>query len=145
MRHNTRKTVLGRDYNQRKALIRSLLNSLIKYGSITTTEGKAKAVKTRFDKLAARLVRDNSLHRLRLTASYLANPKNALRLKDGVLPLFKDKKTGFLTSIRLNPRRGDAATLIKLELPVKVEDFNKPVKKTKEVKSQKNTKVKKEK
>lgn len=137
MRHNIRKTVLGRDYNQRKALIRSLLNSLIKYGSITTTEGKAKVIKTRFDKLAARLSRDNSLHRLRLTAATLANPKNALRLKDGILPLLKDKKSGFLTSVRLNPRRGDAATLIKLELPVKPEDFSKQAKKDKVTKKTK--------
>jgi len=142
MRHNKKKKILGRTYNQRKALIRGLLNSLIKHGSITTTEAKAKVIKSRFDKLAARLSRDNSLHRLRLTASALAHPKNALRLKEGILPLLKGRKTGFLTSVRLGPRRGDAAILVRLELPVKPESPKRPVREDKKENKKKVKKTK---
>ena len=141
MRHNKRKIVLGRTYNQRKALIRGLLNSLIEHGVIITTQAKARVIKSRFDKLAARLTRDNSLHRLRITAAALAHPKNALRLKEGILPLLKDKKTGFLTSVKLNPRRGDAATLVRLGLPVNPQDPKKSAKENK--KSKEDKKVKK--
>lgn len=118
MRHNKAKKILGRTHNQRKALIRSLLNSLIKHGSIVTTKAKSKVIKSNFDKLAARLTRDNSLHRLRLTISSLAHPANALRLKEAILPLLKDKKSGFLKSSNLGVRRGDAAELVRLSLPV---------------------------
>ena len=50
MKHSIKTKELGREKNQRNALIRSLIESLIKNGKIQTTETRAKVIKPRIEK-----------------------------------------------------------------------------------------------
>ena len=68
-----------------------------------------------YDKLASN-VRLKGLHARRLVASSLANPKSANRLTDTIVPGMADKVSGFTKMSKLSVRRGDGATVVRLEL-----------------------------
>lgn len=119
-----RKQVFGRQFsrtkNQRQALFRGLVGSLIEKGEIVTTLPKAKAVKSQAERLVTKAKR-GSLMDKRVIFRFL--PKRALvnRLTEGIAPLFKEKKGGYLRIVRLGMRRGDAAEMAKLSF---VADLN---------------------
>ncbi len=106
---------LNRNFNQRKALRRTQLTSLINFGKITTTEAKAKEVKRLFDRLVGK-AKENSVHIRRLLAAELASTKSANRLVDVIAPLFPDKKSGFTTSFKEKIRKGDGVTMVSIKL-----------------------------
>jgi len=114
LKHNIKRIRIGRSFNQRKALLRQLLNDLIEHGSITTTLTKAKWLKNRFDKLCSRAKID-SLHSIRLISGRLSHSKNALKLVKDIAPKLSGN-SGFTRLKRIKIRSGDAATMVKLEI-----------------------------
>jgi large subunit ribosomal protein L17 len=137
-KHRAKNIKLGRNHNQRKALIRQQLNALIDNGFLVTTETKAKVIKRAFDKIAAKAA-SSSLHKTRQVISRLANSANALKLTQTISPLAGDRRGGYVKISKLNPRPGDNAPLAKLELTV---PLPKVEKKTEKVKTKKDTKSK---
>ena len=71
MRHKIANKKLNRTSEHRKALIKNMLNSLIKYEQITTTLPKAKVLRPEAEKLITIGKKDN-----------LANTKKLMRNKD---------------------------------------------------------------
>ena len=59
MRHNKKTFTLGRNKAQKKALMRSLANSLIIHESIRTTKAKAKVLRTIVEPIITRAKRGN--------------------------------------------------------------------------------------
>lgn len=114
-RHNAKVSKLNMNFNQRKALLRSQMNALITVGKIETTQARAKLVKILFDKLASK-AQDKTLSSRRQTAGKLASPKGANRLVESILPVMGDRRGGFTRMTKLFRRRGDGATLVRLEL-----------------------------
>jgi len=112
-----RKRVFGRQFsrtkNQRQALFRNLVGSLVEKGEIVTTLPKAKAVKPQAEKLVTKAKR-GTLTDQRVILRFLGKRALVNRLIDGIAPLFKEKKGGYLRIIRLGPRRGDIAPMAKL-------------------------------
>ena len=79
MRHKVDGYKLGRDISARRALLRSLVTSVIETERVVTTITKAKAAKPLVDKMITLAKRD-TLHARRQAASYLMTPaavKNA--------------------------------------------------------------------
>jgi large subunit ribosomal protein L17 len=74
VRHRVYGKHLSRDKNQRTALFKSLVGSLFSYGSIETTESKAKAVKGLIDKIINQAKTSNTQ---RLVSSYLVNKQSS--------------------------------------------------------------------
>ena len=72
MRHKFGHRKLNRTSEHRKALIKNMLNSLIKYEQITTTLPKAKVLKPQADKIVA-LGKKEGLHNKRALISKLQN------------------------------------------------------------------------
>jgi large subunit ribosomal protein L17 len=134
-------TKFNRNYNQRKALFKSQLQSLITWGKLTTTQPKAKVIKRLFDKMVTRALKGTVAAR-RLLAGDLSSQPHADRLVDVIAPHLSDRKSGFTTIEKTSVRRGDAVILstirfvkqlpvieaVKEEKKVKVE--KKEVKKT---------------
>lgn len=129
MRHRRKGKKLNRNTSQRKALFRSLIQSLIIYEEIKTTETKAKVVKRLIDKLIAK-AKKGSLHVRRQILAFLPNKKAANKLVDEIAPRFKKRSSGFTRFIRLGKRRGDNAMIVRMELVEKRPKTISKVKKT---------------
>lgn len=131
MRHRIAGKKLSRHRDHRKALFKSLINSLISHGEIKTTESKAKAVRRLVDKLITK-GKSGTLHARRIIFAFLQNKKVVNRIVDELAPLFKGRPGGYTRMIRLGRRRGDDTMMVKLELverPVKKEEKKKETKK----------------
>lgn len=140
MRHRVYGKHLGRDKNQRKALLRSLLSSLLTYGTIQTTEAKAKAVKGLVDKvinLAKNEAKASPTNKQSgsLLRSFLTDKKLKDRLVADIAPKLTGRTSGYTSVVRVGPRVGDNATIVRMSLigmeklePPKKEETLKPKK-----------------
>lgn len=117
MRHRVQKKRLGRKTDQRKALMRNMLTSLLVHKKLTTTRTKAKAIKAAFDELVMTTVRQKEQReQIRVAKQTLFGEEAQRALLTEVLPLTKDRSSGFLRTAHLGPRKGDAAERTLLEI-----------------------------
>lgn len=114
-RHNVRGKKLNRNTNQRKALFKSLLNSLIMKEEIKTTAPKAKAIQGLFDRLVSQ-GRLGTLHIRRLLHAFLGDKIAVNKLVDELAPRMDKRKSGFTRITKLGLRKGDNAAIVKMEL-----------------------------
>lgn len=110
-----RKKVFGRklkrDTNERKALFKGLLSSLVLNERIKTTEAKAKAIKAEADKLVS-LAKRNQAERL--SSGYLT--QDAIRkLVANIAPGFKERNGGYTRILRVGNRFSDNASMVIME------------------------------
>jgi len=115
MRHKIKGKTFNRNTNQRKALFRSLIQSLIIHEEIKTTQSKAKVIKRLVDKLITK-AKAGTLQVRRQLMAFLPNKKAVNKLVDDIAPRVKQKTSGFTRFIRLGKRRGDDAMMVKMEL-----------------------------
>ena len=106
---------LGRDVSARKALLRSLVTSVIESERIVTTVTKAKAARPLVDKMIT-LAKKDSLHSRRQAASYLMTPAAVQKLFDKLGTRFGQRQGGYTRITRLGWRKGDGADQAILEL-----------------------------
>ncbi len=121
MRKNVFGRKLKRDKNQRAALFKGLMSSLVVYGKIQTTEAKAKAIKGEVDKLVTRARKESRLARRLLEPHLTATALD--KFLSVVVPVFKNRNSGFTKTVRLGNRLKDNASLVLMtwtdEIPVK--------------------------
>lgn len=115
MRHKKAGYKLGRDTSARRALLRSLVTSVIETERIVTTVPKAKAAKPLVDKMITLAKRD-SLHSRRQAASFLMTPAAVQKLFDKLGARFGQRNGGYTRVTRLGWRKGDGAEQAVLEL-----------------------------
>ncbi len=113
MRHRVYGKKLSRSKNERLALFRGLIRSLILQGTLTTTEAKAKAIKGTVDKLIT-ASKKNSSASLRLIESAIIQAEVAKKLIEEITPKFKTRHSGFTSTVRLGTRPGDGAMMVKM-------------------------------
>lgn len=120
---------LQRTSEHRKAFLRNLTTDLIVNGQITTTEAKAKEVRSTTDKMIS-LGKRGDLHARRQAAAYLrdvvADVKEdgdditvttALQKVFGELAeKYADRNGGYTRIMKTMPRRGDGAQMVILQL-----------------------------
>lgn len=123
-RHGYRGRKFGRERDQRRALMRGLMISLVKHGTITTTLPKAKELRPQAEKMIT-VARQGSLaDRRRLIAKL--NVDTANRLVDVIAPSLK-RDSGYLRVTRLDQRRvGDNAELATIEFVDEITEVAKP-------------------
>ncbi|MGB9710986.1 MAG: 50S ribosomal protein L17 [Thermodesulfovibrio sp.] len=126
MRHRVDGRHFGRTANQRKALLRGLLASLIKYERIETTVAKAKAVKELADRLVT-FGKKGDLHSRRLALSYLPDKELIRKLFTEIAPRFRERNGGYVRVVRTGFRIKDSAPMAILEFV----DYKKPEKQEK--------------
>ncbi len=127
-RHGYRGRKFGRERDQRRALMRGLMISLVEHGTITTTLPKAKELRPQAEKMIT-VARQGSLAgRRRLIAKL--NVDTANRLVDVIAPSLK-RDSGYLRVTRLDQRRvGDNAELATIEFVDEIAEVTKPDKPT---------------
>ena len=114
MRHNVAGRQFGRTANQRKALLRGLVGSLIEHQRIETTLAKAKEVRKKAEKIITLGIRGD-LHAKRLVISRLPTKDLAFKLFKEIAPRFEGRNGGYLRIVRTRQRERDRAQMAVLE------------------------------
>ena len=114
MRHKLGYRKLNRTSEHRKALIKNMLNSLIKYEQITTTLPKAKVLKPQADKIIT-LGKKNNLQNTKILISKLQDAKSASKVKKTLAKRYEGRKGGYTRIIKSGYRYGDNAPLAVIE------------------------------
>ena len=115
MRHNVAGRTLGRPSGHRRALYRNLITDLLGYGKIITTEAKAKEVRGLAEKMIT-LGKKGGLHSRRQALSFILDKKVAEKVFTELAPRYTERHGGYTRIIKLGPRLGDGAAMVKLEL-----------------------------
>ena len=114
MRHRFGYKKLNRTSEHRKALIKNMLNSLIKYEQITTTLPKAKVLKPQADKIIT-LGKKGNLQNTKILVSKLQDIKSANKVKKTLAKRYESRKGGYTRIIKAGYRYGDKAPLAIIE------------------------------
>jgi large subunit ribosomal protein L17 len=102
---------LKRDRNQRKALFKSLMNSLVLYGKIKTTEAKAKSIKGEIEKLVT-LARNKEENARASLMSRLSDERAVGKILSEIAPKFASRPGGYTRLIKMGPRFKDGAKMV---------------------------------
>ena len=108
-RHGYKGRKFGRETDQRRALLRGLMCSLIKYQAITVTLTRAKEMRRGTEKLVT-IAKKGGLANRRLLISRLDNLEVADLLMDVIAPQIK-RNSGYLRIERTGFRKGDHAEM----------------------------------
>ena len=148
-RHGYKGRKFGRETDQRLALTRGLMCSLIKYQTITTTLARAKEIRRGTEKLVT-LARKGGLANRRLAIARLNDIEVAGLLFDVIAPQIK-RESGYLKIEHAGYRRGDNAEMgtisfvdeITFEAPAKADaaEAKKPAAKKADAKAEKAPKA----
>ena len=114
MRHGMVNKKLNRTSNHRKALLKNMLNSLIKYEQITTTLPKAKFLKPQADKIIT-LGKKESLQTTKMLMSKLQDKKSTNKVKKTLSKRYERRNGGYTRIIKAGFRYGDNAPLAVIE------------------------------
>lgn len=112
-RHGYKGRKFGRERDQRRALLKSLAESLIKYESIETTLSKAKEIVPYTEKLITK-AKKGDLHNRRQIIARLQTLDSAHKLVDEIAPKLAARNSGHLRIERTTLRRGDNAQLARV-------------------------------
>ncbi len=105
---------LNRTSEHRKALLKNMLNSLVKYEQIKTTLPKAKFLKPQADKLIT-LGKKNTLHNTKMLVSQLQDIKSANKVKKTLSKRYEKRSGGYTRIIKAGFRYGDNAPMAIIE------------------------------
>ena len=105
---------LNRTSEHRKALLKNMLNSLIKYEQIKTTLPKAKFLKQQADKIIT-LGKKDSLHNTKILISQLQDIKSANKVKKTLSKRYEKRAGGYTRIIKAGFRYGDNAPMAIIE------------------------------
>lgn len=120
---------LGRTSSQRKAMLRDLTTDLIINERITTTETRAKEIRSTTEKMIT-LGKRGDLHARRQAAQFVRNEIADVREEDEAIvvetalqklfndlgPRYSERQGGYTRILKTEPRRGDAAPMVIIEL-----------------------------
>ena len=114
MRHGLANKKLNRTSEHRKALLKNMLNSLIKYEQIKTTFPKAKFLKPQADKIIT-LGKKDTLHNTKALVSQLQDIKSANKVKKTLSKRYEKRTGGYTRIIKAGFRYGDNAPMAIIE------------------------------
>ena len=114
MRHGMVNKKLNRTSEHRKALLKNMLNSLVKYEQLKTTLPKAKFLKPQADKLITLGKKDN-LQTTKILVSRLQDIKSANKVKKTLSKRYEKRNGGYTRIIKAGFRYGDNAPMAIIE------------------------------
>ena len=114
MRHGMVNKKLNRTSEHRKALLKNMLNSLIKYEQIKTTLPKAKFLKPQADKIIT-LGKKDTLHNTKILFSQLQDTVSTNKVRKTLSKRFEKRSGGYTRIIKAGFRFGDNAPMAIIE------------------------------
>ena len=114
MKHRFGYKKLNRTSEHRKALIKNMLNNLIKYEQIITTLPKAKVLKPQADKIIT-LGKKKNLQNTRKLVSQLQDKTNANKVIKTLSKRYEKRSGGYTRIVKAGFRYGDNAPLAVIE------------------------------
>lgn len=127
MKHFVKKIRFSKGQDAHQSIMRKLATNFIRDGKIQTTLTKAKALKSMMDRLTLKAITKRESDK-NVLLKHLGDPKVVSHMMNIVGPVFGERRSGFVTMIRVGIRQGDAAEVARIEWTEKVEKHVKPVK-----------------
>jgi large subunit ribosomal protein L17 len=115
MRHNILGRSLSRDSGHRKALFRNMVTSLLRTEKIVTTEAKAKEIRPIAEKMIT-LGKKSGLSSYRQALAFILDKAVTEKIFQELGPRYKERTGGYTRITKLEPRLGDSAPMVQLEL-----------------------------
>jgi len=106
---------IGRDSSARKALLRSMVTSLLRHERIETTETKAKELRRVAEQMIT-LGKRGDLHARRQALAFVTDEGVVAKLFSEIAGKYADRNGGYTRIMKLGPRKGDAAPMVIIEL-----------------------------
>jgi len=114
MRHRIFGKQLGRNHNQRQALLRGLVKNMFTYGKIETTDAKAKSVIPAVEKISSIITSKSDIIARRELFKYLQNRFWVNNVFSVFKTTFADQKSNFTKTTKIKRRQGDDALIVSL-------------------------------
>ncbi|HOD28993.1 MAG TPA: 50S ribosomal protein L17 [Syntrophales bacterium] len=114
MRHGKFGKKLGRSSSHRQAMLRNMVTSLIRAEKITTTDVKAKVLKSLADRMVT-LGKRGDLHARRQALSFIRDRAMVIKLFDELSPRFRERPGGYTRIVKMGYRHGDNAPVSVIE------------------------------
>jgi len=105
---------LGRTTSHRKAMLRTMVTSLLKYEKITTTETKAKELRKVAEKMIG-LGKKGDLHARRQAAAVVRERDVVGKLFGELSARYRDRSGGYTRIVKTGYRVGDNAPMSMIE------------------------------
>jgi len=96
-------------------MLRNMVTSVLEHESITTTDARAKAVRSLVDKMIT-LGKRGDLHARRRALQVIRSKSVAKTLFDEIAPRFANRQGGYCRVIKKGVRHGDSAPISLVEL-----------------------------
>lgn len=112
-RHGYKGRKFNRERDERRALVKGLADSLVKYETIETTLPKAKEIVPYIEKLITK-AKKGDLHNRRQVISGLQTVASAHKLVDDIAPKLKGRDSGHVRVQKTRLRRGDNAQMARV-------------------------------
>lgn len=121
MRHKLGPRKLNRTSAHRLAMLRNMMNSLLRHEAIKTTLPKAKELRRVVEPMIT-LAKEPTVANKRLAFNRLRDREIVVKLFNEIGPMFKDRKGGYTRILKMGYRVGDNAPLAYVELVQKTTD-----------------------
>lgn len=121
MRHKLGLRKLNRTSAHRLAMLRNMMNSLLRHEAIKTTLPKAKGLRRVVEPMIT-LAKEPTVANKRLAFNRLRDREIVVKLFNEIGPMFKDRKGGYTRILKMGYRVGDNAPLAYVELVQKTTD-----------------------
>jgi large subunit ribosomal protein L17 len=92
-----------------------MVTDLLRYEKIVTTEAKAKEIRGMAEKMIT-LGKKSGLHAYRQALSFITDTKVTAKVFSELGPRYKERPGGYTRLVKLEPRPGDGAPMVQLEL-----------------------------
>lgn len=115
MRHKVAGRRLDRPSAHRRSLFRNLVTDLLNYEKITSTEAKAKEIRGLAEKMIT-LGKKGGLTSRRQALTFILDEKIVAKVFDVLAPRYAERPGGYTRLIKLGPRLGDWAPMVRIEL-----------------------------
>jgi len=97
------------------ALYRNQVTALLDHEKVTTTEAKAREVRSLAEKMIT-LAKNGSLASRREALAFITDKKVVDKLFTEIAPVYADRNGGYTRLLKLGPRHGDSAPMVQIEL-----------------------------